>query len=61
MTAQTPELIEHMLEDLKSPTQPLTKWEQTFFESVADQFLQRRTLSSKQFEILERIYTERTA
>jgi hypothetical protein len=54
-------MIEHMLRELESPAKPLSKWELSFVESISEQFETRRTLSDKQFEILERIYAERTA
>lgn len=38
----------------------LTKWEEDFMESVAEQLATRRTLSERQIETLDRIYTERT-
>lgn len=37
----------------------LTTWEEEFVESVAEQ-LERRDLSDKQVETLERIYAEKT-
>lgn len=60
-TEKTPAIIEHFLEALESPCRDLTKWEQDFIESVGNQFAERRTLSDRQFEILERIYAEKTA
>jgi uncharacterized membrane-anchored protein len=55
------ELIAHMIEMLKTPSQELTKWEEDFIESVTDQFERRGTLSDRQAEILEKIYAEKTA
>lgn len=60
-TAKTPEMIAHMLKELESPAKRLTSWELGFVESLADQFERRRSLSDRQFEILERIYADRTA
>lgn len=54
-------LIQHMLTELETPAKALTKWEMGFVESVGEQFDSRGTLSEKQMEILERIYSERTA
>lgn len=39
----------------------LTKWEDSFCTSVHAQLERGHTLSEKQEEILERIYTERTS
>jgi hypothetical protein len=60
-TPKTTDVIEHFFEELKSPYKPLTKWEQDFIISISDQFDQRGSLSDKQFEILEKIYAEKTA
>lgn len=60
MTPQQQALIEHMLSELESPSKQLTDWEENFLESVAGQYAERRYLSDRQFEVLERIYTEKT-
>jgi len=60
-TPKTTDVIEHFLEELKAPAKELTKWEQDFIISISDQFDRRGSLSDKQFEILERIYAEKTA
>ena len=39
---------------------PLTDWEQSFMESVTDQFDRTGRISERQLEILERIYAEKT-
>jgi hypothetical protein len=54
-------VIEQMLADLETPSKDLTKWEEDFLESIADQFQERGTLSERQYEILSRIYSEKTA
>lgn len=54
-------LIKHMLTELETPYKTLTKWESDFVESVTDQYSHRGTLTHKQFEVLERIYAEKTA
>lgn len=56
----TREAIRAMLEALENPSKELTKWEQQFLESIADQFESRGTLTERQQEILDRIYTEKT-
>lgn len=53
------ELIQHYLSEVQNKGVNLTKWESDFIESVDEQFKTRGTLSDKQVEILERIYTER--
>jgi len=60
-TIKTSELISHMLTELDSPYKPLSPWEQSFVESVSDQFYVKGDLSDKQFETLEKIYTAKTA
>ncbi len=60
-TKQTPELVQHFLDALENPAKRLTAWEQNFVESVSNQFDIRGSLSDRQFEILERIYAEKTA
>lgn len=61
-TPRTPEFIRHMLSELESPTKPLTKWETQFVEDITDRVERGFTrLSDRQFEILERIYSEKTA
>jgi hypothetical protein len=60
-TPKTTETIRHFLSELESPKKPLTLWEENFLASVSDQFTNRGTLSDRQFEILERVYAEKTA
>lgn len=60
-TPKTKDMIQHMLTELESPEKPLSQWEENFIESIADQFSSRASLSDKQFEVLERIYAEKTA
>ena len=57
----TKELIQHMLTALETPNKELTKWEENFLGSLEEQFKAKGTLSDKQTEILDRIYTEKTA
>lgn len=54
-------LIQHMLTALETPNRDLTSWEETFIGSLAEQFEIRKSLSDRQFDILERIYTDKTA
>lgn len=60
-TPNTKEMIEHFLKELENPVKDLTPWEMNFVISITDQFNRKGTLSDKQFEILERIYAEKTA
>jgi hypothetical protein len=54
------EVIQQMLHALESPHKDLTEWEENFLESIAKQFDRSGSLSDKQFEILDRIYAEKT-
>ena len=60
-TKKTDELIRHMFSELEAPSRELTKWEENFIESVSDYYHRRGTLSDAQFEVLERIYAEKTS
>jgi hypothetical protein len=48
-----------MLQDLEIPNKKLTKWEESFVESITDQWERQMNLTDRQFEILEQIYTEK--
>ena len=54
------ETIARMLQACDDDTDRLSKWEADFIESIAEQYEERGTLSDKQTEILERIYSEKT-
>lgn len=61
-TPKSSELIKHMLHELDNNlVKELTEWEDNFVSSIRQQFESRGDLSQKQFEILERIYAEKTA
>jgi hypothetical protein len=60
-TDNTKDNIEYFFEALESPTRDLSKWEDNFLDSIREQFEERGSLSDRQFEILERIYAEKTA
>ena len=45
---------------LTEATKPLSKWEQDFLQSISDDLTFKGSLSEKQVEVLERIYTEKT-
>lgn len=60
-TREKYELIKHMLESLETPSKVLSEWETKFLESVTDQFVNRGMISERQLEILESLYTEKTA
>jgi len=57
---QRRELVEAMMTALETPTQDLTKWEEHFLESLAEQLETKHFVSDRQFEILDRIYTQKT-
>lgn len=48
--------IREVLETCESEIGSLTPWEQSFIESISDQYTNRGSLSEKQLAILERIY-----
>ena len=54
------ELIKHMLQALETPVHTLTKWEENFLESINEQFSTKKSLSDRQYEILDRLYSEKT-
>jgi hypothetical protein len=56
-----PDQIQYMLTALESPRKELSKWEEDFLDSVRDYFERRRVLTERQADMLERIYTEKTA
>lgn len=60
-TPMTPESIDHFLKELQNPKERLTQWELDFLYSVTTQFERKGTLSRKQFDVLERIYADKTA
>lgn len=60
-TPKTTEMIEHMYKELERPARELNAFELDFLASTKDQFDRKAWLSDKQFEILERIYSEKTA
>jgi hypothetical protein len=55
-TAQTPELTQHMFQELERPIKPFSDWELGFLADVLDQFNRTSRLSPKQFTKLEEIY-----
>lgn len=56
---QPKEVIKSWIERVNEEGRGLTKWETTFMIDITDQFDRRGSLSDKQEEILERIYTEK--
>ncbi len=54
------EFIRMALERLETPSKELTKWEEDFVASVREQFQSRGTLSDRQLETLDNIYSEKT-
>lgn len=60
MTKTKAEIAEWIRMCLEENTKDLTKWEQSFVESLDDQLTRNGSISSRQEEILERIYAEKT-
>ena len=54
-----PEVIRQWINDVINDGWNLTKWEENFIASIDEQFTQSGSLSERQTEILERIYTEK--
>lgn len=61
-TTQTEEIIRHMLDSIVDGplSKDLTDWEMNFIDDINIKFDIYKKLSEKQFEILERIYAEKT-
>jgi hypothetical protein len=52
----SPESLQHMIEQCHDYSDRLSVWETQFIESIDDQLRQHGKLSDKQKEILEKIY-----
>ena len=52
--------IDRMFEEVGFNGVNLTVWEEGYIEDIRGQWARKRWLSDAQFEILERIYSERT-
>ena len=57
-TEETKKLA-YMLDACENEARRLSKWEQSFIESIRDQFDRTQSLSERQKEILERIYVDK--
>jgi hypothetical protein len=57
---QKPEVLWEWLDELAVPKKRLTEWEKVFVFSVTDQLAMRGSLTDKQIDILEKIYTDKT-
>ena len=57
---QTKQIIQQWITDVQDEGRGLTKWEEGFIESIAEQFEESGSLSDRQEEILERIRAEKT-
>lgn len=55
-----PSIIQDWFNQIENNWYKLTKWEESFVESVQEQFQRRGSISDRQEEILERIYAEKT-
>jgi hypothetical protein len=58
---QPKEVIVHWIDVILTEGRGLTKWERDYCESLSEQMGSRGSISDRQFEILERIYAEKTA
>lgn len=56
----TKEQLTQMMERVNTEADGLTGWELGFMSSVTDQFERSNSLSDRQIDILDRIYTEKT-
>lgn len=54
-----PDEINDMLIAIRDFGKGLSKWEEDFIDSIEEWWSERRTLSDKQKDILERIYKEK--
>lgn len=54
------EVIQQWIDTILNEGINLSKWEEEFVGSVAEQFERRGSISDKQEDILERIYVEKT-
>lgn len=54
------EVIREWIELVNTEGRNLSKWEQDFMDSIIEQSEERGSISDRQEEILERIYSEKT-
>jgi hypothetical protein len=59
LVQRSKETIGQWLLAIEESGRGLTKWEESFIESIADQFASTESISDRQEEILERIYVEK--
>ena len=57
----TTEVLQHWVDTIQEEGRRLTSWEEEFVDSIAERLANRRSLSERQMEILERIYAEKTS
>ena len=56
----TKEQLTRFVSELKESDLELSKWEESFLDSVGGKLSKGWTLSDRQIEILERLYAEKT-
>lgn len=54
-----PDVVKQWIDSINEEGWNLTKWEENFIASISEYFERTGTLSARQEEILERIYTEK--
>jgi hypothetical protein len=57
---QDPDVVRLWIQTVLESGVGLTKWEADFVASIDQQFQQKKSLSEKQLEVLERIYAAKT-
>jgi hypothetical protein len=54
------EIVKRQIDKIQNEGRDLTDWEKSFIKSIVTQFKNGRVLSSRQLEIVDRIYTDKT-
>jgi len=54
-------IVDDWIERINTEARNLSEWETSFMESITERWDATRTLSDKQLEIVERIYTNKVS